>query len=155
MKIVFLDIDGVLNDCYTTDNIIINDQRYTGLDIDKVERINQIIISTEAKIVLSSTWRLYSEFVNYLKSRMKEVNPNLPKVLIDKTKDFAGARGKVRADEIEEWMKGKTDIEKFIVLDDMRHDDLDRFGKSFFLTQYNSGLTEKITNKCIKLLNEP
>lgn len=51
MKILFLDIDGVLNDHGKMMNL------YCGIQPDKVERLNTIIDATDCYIVISSAWR--------------------------------------------------------------------------------------------------
>src|SRR4051794_32067362 len=45
-KYLFLDINGVLND-----------ERIYGVNPDCVNRLNQIIVVTDPKIVISSSWR--------------------------------------------------------------------------------------------------
>jgi hypothetical protein len=54
MKIVFCDIDGVLNNpgCYSR-------RSATGIppDTDCVAALNRILLTTGARIVISSTWR--------------------------------------------------------------------------------------------------
>jgi len=65
MKIIFLDIDGVLNGFETLNDPTTTDLKPDSLefwayyiDKDKVERLNQIIDETGASVVISSTWRL-------------------------------------------------------------------------------------------------
>lgn len=58
MKIIFLDIDGVLN-CSTSKSFC-HDDLYgiiTGIDSDKVKRLAKIVEITGAEIVLSSDWK--------------------------------------------------------------------------------------------------
>lgn len=50
MKIIFLDVDGVLND---------NDYSKTKVDETKVRLLKEIVDKTGAKIVLSSDWRYW------------------------------------------------------------------------------------------------
>ena len=58
-KICFLDFDGVLN---STAYIKQLGDKWTGGELDPVavELLNDIVIATKAKIVITSTWRLYS-----------------------------------------------------------------------------------------------
>lgn len=51
-KIVFLDIDGVLNDHGFNPEVLCG-----RIDVDKVSRFNRVIRTTGAKFVLSSAWR--------------------------------------------------------------------------------------------------
>lgn len=60
MKIIFLDIDGVLN----SKEFFQNRQPTQGLneiDEEKVKLLQQIVQATNAKIVLTSTWRIYDK----------------------------------------------------------------------------------------------
>ncbi len=52
MKILFLDIDGVLNrGAFSTE------AESTSLDPDLVRRLNALLAATNAKVVVSSSWR--------------------------------------------------------------------------------------------------
>jgi hypothetical protein len=54
MRIIFLDIDGVLN-CQTTHN----PRKFPYVvDSSLLANLNQLIARTTAKVVLSSTWRV-------------------------------------------------------------------------------------------------
>ena len=52
-KIVFLDVDGVLNSITTKDRC----GPYVGIDDKKVSNLKDIIDATSAKIVLVSSWK--------------------------------------------------------------------------------------------------
>ncbi len=60
MKIIFLDIDGVLN----SDNWLQSEASKTGsypenkFDPNAVRLLNKMVQQTNAKLVLTSTWRL-------------------------------------------------------------------------------------------------
>jgi hypothetical protein len=53
MKVIFLDIDGVLNTTSTTEMF----EEYTFVEDEKVQLLKQLVTRTGAKIVLSSSWR--------------------------------------------------------------------------------------------------
>ena len=55
MKIVFLDIDGVLNNEKT---IITTSTGYDFIEDYKIQILKYLLNKTKAKVVLSSTWRL-------------------------------------------------------------------------------------------------
>ena len=65
MKVIFLDIDGVLNSqdwyVYRRDNVAMDSiqSQYPFYEFDPraVERLNRIVAETGAKIVVSSSWR--------------------------------------------------------------------------------------------------
>lgn len=55
MKVIFLDIDGVLNSRTYDRKRNWNEQ--TDIDETRLPLIKEIVDATDAKIVLSSTWR--------------------------------------------------------------------------------------------------
>lgn len=106
MRVVFLDIDGVLNYAGFKKRAF----GYYFVDDEKIKLLKEIVDKTDAKIVLSSTWRLerfpdcrdtaprsyklYHKLVRKLKDFDLEIyshTPILPK----------GCRGK----EIEQWLQ--------------------------------------------------
>lgn len=126
MKIIFLDIDGVLNTSLTFKRI---QQEYDKnkiyhIEIDKfrLEYLKNIIDNTSAKIVLSSSWKLF-----FYKDE-KGIIPTIQKTFIlnqllkkygleifDLTPiDTNGCREK----EIEMWLNENENIENFIIIDD-------------------------------------
>ena len=142
MKVIFLDIDGVLNSSET--QIRLKTKRL-GIDPFLVGRFVRILKETGAKVVLSSTWRLWS----YWRDVMKE--NGLP---VD---EFLGATPylaqRPRGEEIHRWLKDHTGpkVEKYCVLDDER-DFL--MGQQLFQTTWKKGLTDEIADRVIKYLNE-
>ena len=57
IKFIFLDIDGVLNNISYSNPDKKIDQQFDDIDDSKVLLLKQIVEATNAKIVLSSTWR--------------------------------------------------------------------------------------------------
>jgi hypothetical protein len=125
MKVIFLDIDGVLNTKETYDNMY----RTKGflsvgeIPIDKfrLEYLKTIIDETDAKIVLSSSFR------NFFIKQEDELVPTSLKGRhlynwflrygID-IYDITPTNGNKREDEIKQWLFTHDDIEDFIVIDD-------------------------------------
>ena len=62
MRVIFLDIDGVLNHCGTRSTRLVSDAEPLPLPIapECLTRLNRLVVETGAKIVISSTWRLYA-----------------------------------------------------------------------------------------------
>ena len=54
MKVIFLDVDGVLN-CQKTEAKC---RGFIGVDSKKVKLLKKIVDATDAKIVLSSSWKI-------------------------------------------------------------------------------------------------
>jgi hypothetical protein len=64
MKIIFLDMDGVLNshEHFMREGSTMSEWPKGHVDVNAVKRLNQIIARTEAKVVISSTWRKFLDF---------------------------------------------------------------------------------------------
>ena len=70
MNCIFLDVDGVLNSMeYQSKIKDWNKSKKTQIDPATIPLLNDIILSTKAKVVLSSTWRIlyYDVLVEILK----------------------------------------------------------------------------------------
>lgn len=122
MKIIFLDIDGVLNWRGTEDRI----DGFVGLDPELIAQFNRITEAhPDAKIVISSSWRhcspfqkAYQDFAGLVKLLHDR---GLKGEVIDHTPIHFGSRG--RGNEIREWLEkwrraGHT--AEYVVLDDDR-----------------------------------
>lgn len=148
MKIIFLDVDGVLA---TPDNWMKGAPRHPIFAYHWnpvcVQRLNEIIEATDAQIVLSSTWRHEFNADTKLLKPLFEHN-KVNRVPFDITPRYYMRK---RQDEIKEWFDAaNTKPEKFIILDDWQ---IDGFGKYFIRCDERYGITEEIKEKAIKLLN--
>ena len=159
MKVIFLDIDGVLN------VIPQGHDAYGGIfHPNFVENLQRIIDETGAKIVLSSSWR-HSGLTKML--AMWKFR-NLPGELIGVTPDlyrrvdFEGERKMVRGDEIHAILNKHPEITNYVILDD--DDDMLPNQMGNFVCCSNNinhpdcidigyGLTTECTNKAIRILN--
>ena len=111
MKIVFLDIDGVLN--YEGCEIE-HPLGHTGVDPEKVELLNQLLERTGAKVVISSTWRKHytrKELTEYLESQ------GFRGEVIGFTPVHRGIRS-FRGDEVGSWLSEHPEITHHVILDD-------------------------------------
>lgn len=151
-KVIFLDIDGVLN-CIPTKARC---QGCIGIDDLKVKLLKQIIDNTNAKIVLTSTWKL--DWSKKLEERTligRYLNNKLRKQglhILDKTED----NGKNRGKGIYDWIK-KYNVDNWLVLDDEIFKDYDEeivrhWVKTDFYSE-DGGLQEKHIEMAIKILN--
>ena len=116
MKVIFLDVDGVLN-CKGTEARC---GHYLGIDDNKVQRLRRIVEATGAKIVLVSTWKDGCEhkedqdaLANYLDRKLRATGLRI----LDKTEDKDHDRGA----GILHWMDGHP-VESFVILDDCLFD---------------------------------
>ena len=153
MKVIFLDIDGVLNCYWSTSRC----GHYIGIDEDKVVRLRQIVEATGAVIVLSSSWRKdWSKDTDANNECGRYIDRMLRKerlAILDKT-------GKDRYDrrrlEIERWMEGK-DIEAYVILDDLDYDwgysDCVNHWVATSFGRKDGGLQDEHVAKAIEILN--
>lgn len=126
MKIIFLDIDGVLN----TSKTFMKRKKYweeTGvwtLEIDefRVEYLKRIIDETGAKVVLSSTWKKDFENVDGKVVPIHEKGEALLNILkkydIELYDILKKGYSLPREDLITIWLNEHPDTESFIVIDD-------------------------------------
>jgi hypothetical protein len=113
MKIIFLDIDGVLNstEYYTT--IDRKNEDWDRFNPQAVEYIKKLCDEFSARIVISSTWRFGAR--QQLKNEM--IKSGLIKHL---HKDWKTPQliSQHRGEEINAWLKKHSDINNYVILDD-------------------------------------
>lgn len=126
MKIIFLDIDGVLN---TSKTFIERKQHWekTGvwtLEIDefRVEYLKRIIDSTGAEVVLSSTWKKDFENVDGKVVPIHEKGKALQNILRKYDIELYDILKKVfsfsREELITIWLNEHPEVESFVIFDD-------------------------------------
>lgn len=158
-KIIFADVDGVLNHEDTPDRC----GMYIGIADEKVELLKKIVDATDAKIVLSSTWRLginnqghrLEHHAEYLKEKLAKYGLEI----YDKTEQLTrdgGCRGR----EINEWLSRHPEVEQWVVLDDEWFMDFGDYDiprhlvrTCFYTVRGKGGLMEEDIEKAIKILN--
>jgi hypothetical protein len=136
MKIIFLDVDGVLNSVQDRFSWTIESDMHLIL-------LACIVRRTDAKIVVSSSWRNCS-LLDTLKKRLNDFSMSI----YGKTKDI-GERGL----EIKEWLDNHNDIESFVILDDEVFDIKEHFPNNFVQTSMKVGLQKEDVEKCIAILS--
>lgn len=141
MKVLFLDIDGVLNS-----NGTIRAFGFDFIDPHLVDLVGVIVDQTDAKIVLSSTWRLSPEDKKLVEDALTRAGLSL----MDCTPNLCG-NGKwvSRSEEIKKWLS-ENPVDKFAILDDFEDAEIPG---SFFKTDDDVGLTKAIALEVIKHLN--
>ena len=123
MNIIFLDIDGVLNN---KDTFIVQEEHFlkTGESLVEIEpimisRLAKIVKETDSQIVLSSSWRYgwdpeyekCSRHCNKLIHSFDEYGLRI----FDKTPVIKNG---LRQDEIRCWLARHADVDNFVILDD-------------------------------------
>lgn len=144
IKVLFLDIDGVLNSDYFYNKQRENPKEWeevpyplTEFDPDCIKRLNQIVEETNVKIVVSSDWR----FTEGLEQILFAVGLQHP--IFDTTPYYFSKRDK----EINIWLRNHN-VEQYIILDDNDFFNKEQH-KHFIKTNYSEGLTEEKTKKII------
>ena len=142
MKVLFLDIDGVLNKRSDGEVITETDSIYT---VNRVllEHLHKIVEDTNCKIVLSSTWRIFKDGIEFL-----EEYGQLE--IFDVTKRIHNGR---RGEEIQVYLDEHPDVESYAIVDD-DSDMLDSQLRNFFQTDPLHGLTETIAYRITFRLNK-
>lgn len=159
MKVIFLDVDGVLNS---------NQRRLeiggASLDEEKVKLLSIIVQRTGAVVVLHSGWRFWlNEDLKPVKKEAADLLFMLAKYHIsvhDKTPDFSTSQIRktkqfslVKADEILSWLSNHNDVENYIVLDDL---DLhnEQLARHQIRTDPADGLLEKDISLAVQMLSQ-
>jgi len=156
MKIIFLDIDGVLNSRVYDRKRNWNEQ--TDIDETRLPLIKEIVDATDAKIVLSSTWRQHwDKDPNRCDVDGRYINKTFAKfglAIFDKTPYLGNTA--LRREEISKWLKEtEQDIEAFVIIDDYRYgwgDLSDHFVKTD--PNFRMGIEKEHVERAIKILNK-
>ncbi len=141
MKIIFLDIDGVLNHRNSP-----CDGGIFIIDTTLVPILARIVQATGAEIVLSSTWRILA--------KNREA---VQRALAVHDMKFIGRTDQLNAErsvEILEWLHRHPQVTKFAILDDDRDAGSNGLGEYFFQTNWNNGLTDEIADRVITHLKD-
>ena len=170
-KVIFLDVDGVLNSSRTLYEDI-------SLEDDLISNLKELVDKTGAKIILSSSWRLSIEAVSMLMDKLDKfglvisgmtcdgVDLNwLEKYEFDVTKKYLDTKFDYdenrqikithdRGAEIFKWLHDHDDC-TYVILDDEIEDIKPYFNKSVIVkTSYKTNLTKKNIKKTIQILNK-
>lgn len=158
MKVIFLDIDGVLNSEKFLEN-----NKNQPIDRNSVGILKNIIDKTGAVIVMSSGWRLWFDdsmlphdgYSQCLYEILCEFNIKL----FGKTPDFSTEEirtrktfSHVKAKEIIAWLNEHKFVDKYVVIDDL---DLKNEEINAHLVKINGqvGITEADARRVIDMIN--
>ena len=151
MKVIFCDVDGVLNNAETKAK---SPSGYTGVSDELIQRLKRIVSETGAVIVLSSDWRLvkadpvHGKDYRYLVRRLRFVGHLR---IEDHTDDIAW---RYRGLEIRQYVDRHPQVTEFVVLDDLPFSDFPRHGLlgHLVLTDRKKGLTDSDVERAIRIL---
>lgn len=144
MKVIFLDIDGVLNTSSKLEGDVFTDGGHLNKNL--IQLLNKLIEDTKAKVVISSTWRkLYTQDQLYSILYNVGFNGEIVGMTGNSSHGFRGL-------EIRQWLLGHPEVTNYIILDD-DSDMLLWQANHFFNTDHEFGLTKKIVYKATRFLN--
>jgi len=142
-----LDIDGVLNNLGSA--IVFKQHAYNpdGLDKTAVGLVEWICEVTGAKIVISSSWRILYKHPEYFAGLLEAHGWRRPEI-IGMTPIHRTA-GRIRGDEVQEWLDGQPGVRAHVCLDDDSdfHED-----QNLVLTDGILGLTLYEAVKAVEIL---
>lgn len=131
MKVIFLDVDGVLNSTRTAaafGGFPMELHHAEAFDWVAIKLLQRLCDSSGTQIVLSSTWRRYFS--------VKEMADLFKLPIVDQTPVLDTKRGV----EIDEWLKLHPEVKEYVILDD--DDDMMSHQKSNFVrTNPEEGLS--------------
>lgn len=125
MKVLFLDIDGVLNSSAYMSQPEARDEAPHMLDPEAVRRLDRLMAETGVVVVISSTWRLYlpltkiQERLRWKGLRTEHANRIIGTTCLLHRQKMSGP-SVPRGDEIQRWLDVFPEgvIESFVILDD-------------------------------------
>jgi len=145
MKILFLDIDGVLNHSHG-----VTKGGMLWIDPEHVKHLNSIVEQSGCRIVLSSVWRTIYK-LSIVGLFLEECGFKYKSELIDKTTVLPQ---EIRGKEIEKWLQryGRV-VDQYVIIDD--DSDMTKEQKpNFVQTSFKTGLTKELADKAIQILNK-
>ncbi len=147
MKAIFLDIDGVLNSnehtAFIKSFISYDETMIEPFDDECLHNLKYIVDETDAKIIITSIWRLFPDYLYILMNKLEEYG--LDKNVISLT---TSNKYKDKLQEIAVKLK-KLGITEYVVLDNDDTLKLDRH----VITNNATGLTEIDAKQAVKILS--
>lgn len=155
-NVIFLDFDGVCNSFETGSYLTHTPDQY-GVDPKIMDRINDICVKTDARIVISSNWRRFEPDGSYRFNKNWYKNP-IMKLVENLGHHIAGClpldRHITKSEALQLWFEDHPDFEgNYAILDDDEREGFQhvpRFKKNFWLTDMRYGVTDSIKNEIIK-----
>lgn len=165
MKIIFLDVDGVLNN----DENLNNDD---ALNDKLITILAELVKLSHARIVLTSSWRCFPDTIAKIMDRFAKFDLTLFSITREgipyeelKNTPWEGIKPcpcydlddevcNDRGAEIAAWLLEHKDfnIEKFVIIDDEIDDIKSYFPNNYVQTNFSTGFTWDNLNAALKIL---
>jgi hypothetical protein len=157
MKVIFLDIDGVLvtRNSIKYQHLNYPDESSILFSKKAINNLNKLIRLTDAKIVISSTWRLFHTFEK-LQTIFKKQNIKGEIISTTSVEKATLEEDIPRGKKIADWLEQHSDIEQYVIIDDDVQADCIQFHPyNCVETSYKRGLApEDRFNEALAILNE-
>jgi hypothetical protein len=148
MKVIFLDVDGVLNSRpFLEEQLKSPDPiQFDGLCLHLIE---SICSAAAASIVVSSSWRCYPDSLAMVMDKVRPVPIGVTPDLFPPAdpESYRIMRGL----EVNSWLSAHPEVTSYAILDD-NDEFLPHQRESFFKTSFESGLTPEIAAEVVKHL---
>ena len=157
MKVIFLDIDGVLVTRNSIKYQYLNFPDDTSIQFGKkaIKNLNKLIRLTKAKIVISSTWRLFHS-LEKLQNIFEEQNIK-GKIISTTSVEKATIEEDIpRGQKIADWLEQHPEVKQYVIIDDDVQADCIQFHPyNCVETSYKRGFApEERFNEALAILNE-
>lgn len=147
MKVIFLDFDGVLNNnSYFLDS---KEKAPFFLQDEKMILLKQIVDTTNAKIVLSTSWREIWNSDLDISLKLKDYFNSFDLSVYDVTKNINYNRPL----EISTWLK-ENNVNSYVILDDIANPWYEHVNNVVVTNKEFNGLSQDDVNKAIDILKK-
>jgi hypothetical protein len=114
-----------------------------------VKRLDQILLATGARIVISSAWKSFGDLTwwnGFLRGAGIRSRLLTQPIVVGKTRHLRGSR----EDEIAEWLSLADPVESFVILDD--ESDMGHLSDHLVKTEFSTGLQDEHVRQAIEML---
>jgi HAD domain in Swiss Army Knife RNA repair proteins len=139
MKIIFLDIDGVINPWKAERDA---SGKFGKTALDNFKMILEMV--PDSFVVISSTWRYH-----YSLSEIQQFFADAgiaPDRITGVVPDLRYTEGMVKhypdlKDEVQAWLINNAEVDRFVIIDDVDSEQIEGMESHFFQTIFETGLT--------------
>lgn len=154
MNVIFLDLDGVLVPQSLWGKRKETGEKFDPFSDERVARLNVITKKWDAKIVLSTDWRLYGDLSEM--QQMFQARGVVAEIIgmteIFDVERFSESKASVRAREILAYVQNHPEITDWIAIDDLPMRNYLPKG-NFYMTNLYDGLLVKDMQKINQMIN--
>lgn len=157
-RVVFLDVDGVLNShpfFRGLEGTAWDDNDELMLDPAATALLQELVDRTGAEVVLSSSWRYHHDAQSMTRLlQLRGFSGSVIDCTATALEDVNVPCGQTRqrGHEIATWLEEHPDVSKFVILDD--DSDMAHLGQRLVQTTFAQGLTPEHVERAVRMLLE-